>query len=730
MNKLKPLLALPLLMAVLCLTACGGGEGDTESVPPVVEPPIVIEPPIIEPPVMPVESLVFAVDTQQQVKPEYSSYFVDLREYIGSVDDEPVRIAAVESLSNAPECHLLNINDHGFNIVAQKEAICDYRYRVELVENQQRGRIADDTESATATSRVVISSRLVDFSLAPISEVVADDATVVIDFSLVHGDAAHGVSNFTFILLGEGLVTESQDVGTGAYTIKYTPKLKAYGVHRILYSWEKDTQLVVGYIDIAVGQAALPTIHLAPITLLYDTGAKGNLTETFNFPSEVLALNLTLQEVISMNLVIAPNLGANPSLVITTPNRPGSYYVSYVMKDAKGAQAVGLIKIIYQEDIYPDVLIDRVLMLAPMTQNQADEAEHIYSSVYTDTANTHPPFNARSPLYTWEQANNVCLSRDARLPTVAEISALNSSGKAGNVWPVNGVQYWTADSTVPDSHQAYQLTVSGSAEVKPVNNLVPMALTCAYDTTPLNDTGVTFCSSIPLPGISCMTAAGPFPNQDAHVGRDADALAGTLSKKGGGFGGFDFTKIGANGSPLAIQTNQWSDTGTEAAGTKWSCVLDNVTNLMWEVKLNDSSSIQYYKSTYSWYSPDNNTNGGEAGLINGGSCNGSSCDTLGYTVDINELQLCGFNDWHVPSRSELSTILIFDQMYAPTDRNYFPYRTLYFMTSDTAVYGSVSQPTFTYFTLFFGNQATFNVSDKYSVIISFSNVIMLVRDNK
>ena len=59
-----------------------------------------------------------------------------------------------------------------------------------------------------------------------------------------------------------------------------------------------------------------------------------------------------------------------------------------------------------------------------------------------------------------------------------------------------------------------------------------------------------------------------------------------LSKIGGGHGGVDFTKLGADGTPFAIQDGTWSESGEWAAGTKWSCVKDNVINLIWDVKAN------------------------------------------------------------------------------------------------------------------------------------------------
>ena len=92
----------------------------------------------------------------------------------------------------------------------------------------------------------------------------------------------------------------------------------------------------------------------------------------------------------------------------------------------------------------------------------------------------------------------------------------------------------------------------------------------------LNDTGITTCT-------------GSLP-QDCTQGRDAAAAADTLPKVGNGGAGFDFTKLGSDGTVLAKQNVAWSNSGSEAAGSKWACVRDNHTGLVWEVK-DDSGGI-------------------------------------------------------------------------------------------------------------------------------------------
>jgi hypothetical protein len=63
------------------------------------------------------------------------------------------------------------------------------------------------------------------------------------------------------------------------------------------------------------------------------------------------------------------------------------------------------------------------------------------------------------------------------------------------------------------------------------------------------------------------------------------AVAGTLTKVGSGRAGFDFTKLGSTGNVLSIQNAAWiiGGTGTESAGTKWSCVRINHSGGIWKI---------------------------------------------------------------------------------------------------------------------------------------------------
>ena len=172
----------------------------------------------------------------------------------------------------------------------------------------------------------------------------------------------------------------------------------------------------------------------------------------------------------------------------------------------------------------------------------------------------------------------------------------------------------------------------------------------------LNDTGFNICVGDGITGMLCPVTG--YPNQDAEQGRDA-----TDSDPNDGYAGFSFTKLDDAGQPLADQTVNY-------ATTPWSCVKDNVTGLVWEVKTNDNG-LRDKDWSFSWYEP-NLPNGGNAGLAVGpGSCDlAGSCNTSAYTARVNGSNLCGFNDWRLPSSQELMGIVLIGRTPS-IDENYF-----------------------------------------------------------
>jgi hypothetical protein len=159
-----------------------------------------------------------------------------------------------------------------------------------------------------------------------------------------------------------------------------------------------------------------------------------------------------------------------------------------------------------------------------------------------------------------------------------------------------------------------------------------------------------------------------------------------LSKTGAGGKGFDFTKIANDGTALAAGALL----GTNPAD--WACTKDNVTGLIWEVKT--TSGLRSSAHTYSWYSTDATSNGGNAGVDLGGACaGGSGCDTEKFVADVNTIALCTYTDWRMPSLRELKSLVDFSvpaTWAAPTiDANYFPNTQIsYFWTANN--YSAVS----------------------------------------
>ena len=188
----------------------------------------------------------------------------------------------------------------------------------------------------------------------------------------------------------------------------------------------------------------------------------------------------------------------------------------------------------------------------------------------------------------------------------------------------------------------------------------------------LNDTGMSQQANDTANG---NTQQNAWPGQDAHKGADALANAGILDKAGRGQAGFDFTKLNANGD------EQDDDV------TQFSCVRDNVTGLVWEIKTTDGG-LRDQDHLYSWYSTDNN--GGSEGSLNGTStqCSLTNCNTEAYIDAINTAGLCGFYDWRLPTHGDLLSLVHFGKGSSPRiDTQYFPYTgdgtagTLWYWTS-------------------------------------------------
>lgn len=174
----------------------------------------------------------------------------------------------------------------------------------------------------------------------------------------------------------------------------------------------------------------------------------------------------------------------------------------------------------------------------------------------------------------------------------------------------------------------------------------------------LNDTGVATCGDASSNSLTCPVVG--YPNQDAESGRDFthhDETDGNL--------GFSFTKLDAAGLPLADQTATYIT-------TPWACVRDKVTGLVWEVKTTDGG-LRDRLWKYSWYQP-NSINGGLAGYPTsylGNACDqAGSCNTSAYITRVNASNLCGYNDWRLPTTAELYGITSLQTQNL--DPTYFP----------------------------------------------------------
>ena len=165
----------------------------------------------------------------------------------------------------------------------------------------------------------------------------------------------------------------------------------------------------------------------------------------------------------------------------------------------------------------------------------------------------------------------------------------------------------------------------------------------------LHDTGITECFSDSAT-INCGDAA--YPNQDGEIGRDY--VGDNLSKFGKGNGTFDFTKLNDVGDEI-------SD-----AATDFSCIRDNFTDLIWEVKQEiPTPAFSSFRGADNYYSIDSTQ---AAGV----SCSSNvDCGAENFIDEVNDSNFCGGANWRLPTYLELLNILDYDNIDSgnlfPTD---------------------------------------------------------------
>ncbi|MDC3190860.1 DUF1566 domain-containing protein [Pseudoalteromonas elyakovii] len=208
-----------------------------------------------------------------------------------------------------------------------------------------------------------------------------------------------------------------------------------------------------------------------------------------------------------------------------------------------------------------------------------------------------------------------------------------------------------------DSELSFEVTVTDSKSRSDTDTVIidispkPLGL--------INDTGMSDCynnSQI----IDCDSE--DFPSQDADVGRDS--VVNQLDKVGQGDLAFDFTKM-----------NEYAKELPDDA-TSFSCVRDNVTGLIWEVKASDTSDERASINQYTWYL--NGTTGVQTGSVKGAansSCNNSTdCGLQTYIDYVNNSDLCNGTNWRVPTYTELLGLLDYAKQGESTllNSDFFP----------------------------------------------------------
>ena len=218
---------------------------------------------------------------------------------------------------------------------------------------------------------------------------------------------------------------------------------------------------------------------------------------------------------------------------------------------------------------------------------------------------------------------------------------------------------FTASDVDTDTTLSFEVTVTDSKGRTDTDSLF-------VDVTPkalglINDSGVGECYNN-TQRINC--ASDDFPEQDAELGRDS--YANKLDKVGKGNLAFDYTKL-----------NKFADEVADDS-SDFTCIRDNVTGLVWEVKSAPSgtvpdTSLRDGQNHYFWDIGE--TTFTDTSTANSTCPNDTSCGVQSYINEVNDLDFCGGTNWRLPTYTELLGLIDYGKQGQRVliDESLFPY---------------------------------------------------------
>lgn len=138
----------------------------------------------------------------------------------------------------------------------------------------------------------------------------------------------------------------------------------------------------------------------------------------------------------------------------------------------------------------------------------------------------------------------------------------------------------------------------------------------------------------------------------------------------------EFTETYSDTITITISTNRFVK--LDASGNvlpdnaaSWCMVLDNKTDLIWEVKQDrdfvaDYGNVHDGDNIYTWYDSNPETNGGVEGE------DGDGTDTEDFIAALNEAAFGSFSNWRMPSCDELKTLRDGLRFNPAVNTYYFP----------------------------------------------------------